>query len=278
MNNQYMMNKDHYLDIPITQIGGAYSQIYVFNRLNDTIVRIPYDQYDQRTHSPVSDDWLVKLAADNEQNIRKVIMEKKNYKKKFFHVSTRPFEDILDTTYNNDSWLGNGIYKNPVGIWFSCGLSWQNFIGNRPNPWSLATYIYEIAISDSVLKISSVDELEQFIDRFKKKNMKIHDVINWATVKKKYDGVVVCPYLGNAIWGKYANSFSINGDLAQINNYIEHSIGADWKNNIRYTAEWYRHWEEGTGVIWRKRGLKNIHMITKLDTFDQYKRRIDIND
>jgi len=272
MINLYQMNKTHYLDISRAQTGGSYSNIYVFNRLNDTIILIPYDAYDQRTHAPISDEWLAKLAADNDKLIRKVIMEKKNYKKKFFHVSTLPFEAIHDTSSNNHSWTGDGIYKNPIGLWISCGLSWQNYIGNQPNQWSLATYIYEIAISDNVLKISSVDQLKQFIDRYKKKNIKIYDVINWAVVKKKYDGIVVCPYLGNAIWGKNANQFGINGDIDQINNYIENAVGDAWKKDIQYTAEWYRHWEEGTGVIWRKCGLKSIRLITKLDTYDQFKQ------
>jgi hypothetical protein len=51
--------------------------------------------------------------------------------------------------------------------------------------------------------------------------------------------------------------------------YIQDLMGNTWKKDIRITAEWYRHWDEGTGVVWRpSTGIKTIKLIKKLDTFD----------
>lgn len=165
--------------------------------------------------------------------------------------------------------LSNNFYKNPQGIWFSCGVSWQKYIGNDPNPWSLATYVYELEPSDTVLKISSINELKKFINEYKKNDIKITDIINWNRVKKDYDGLIICPYLGDIIWGKKANKFGINGDDKQINEYINKVVGNKWKDNIYFTAEWYRHWEEGTGIIWTpSTGLINIRLLKKLNTYE----------
>lgn len=52
--------------------------------------------------------------------------------------------------------------------------------------------------------------------------------------------------------------------------YIKHILGNKWKEDIYFTAEWYRHCEEGSCVIWKpSTGLKSIKLIKKLDTFDQ---------
>jgi len=51
--------------------------------------------------------------------------------------------------------------------------------------------------------------------------------------------------------------------------YIQDLMGKKWKDDIRITAEWYRHWDEGTGVVWRpSTGIKTIKLIKKLNTFD----------
>lgn len=89
--------------------------------------------------------------------------------------------------------------------------------------------------------------------------------------KKKYDGLIICPYLGNKIWGKGANQIGIYGNKDKINEYYKKILGdKKIKTNIYFLAEWYRHWEEGSGVIWRKTGIDNINLLTKLNTFDNF--------
>lgn len=266
---KYIKYKRKYLELKYNQNGGSYSNIYVFNRLNNIIDQIAFKDYDETIHIAIDDKQLEEYAVKNTNAIKNIIEKQKKYKSKFFHVSINEFKTINDTHNNDKSWLYGNIYKNPIGVWISCGLSWQKFIGNSPSQWSLSTYVYEIIPSDNILKINNVNELEKFIKKYKK--TKIHDIIDWKRVKKDYDGLVICPYLGDEIWGKNAIDFGIYGNAKNIEEYIQKSVGNKWKNDIYYTAEWYRHWETGTGVIWRKSGIKNIKLLQKLNTYDNLK-------
>jgi len=261
-------NDDHYEQL----YGGdsnSYSKVYVLDKLTNTIDHIQYSTYDSMIHKIIDDKLLQKVSKRNDAKIKKTISKQKNFKNKYYHVSTRPFENIEDKDKDKTSWLGNGLYSNPRGVWISCGVSWQKFIGNDPSPWSLATYVYEVIPSDTILKISSLKELKNFIDEYKKKDIKIHDIIDWNSVKKDYDGLIICPYLGDKIWGKHANKFGMWGDKKQLEGYIQKVVGANkWKNSIYFLAEWYRHWEEASGVIWKKDGMADIRLIKKLDTYD----------
>ena len=204
--NKYKIYKTEYLNLKNGyQLGGTrnYSVIYVLNKFNSIIEAIPYNYYDKKKHILMDDNQLITLSKMNANNIKKTIQSQPKYKSKFLHISTREFPyPIQDTNKNKTSWLGKGIYKNPQGIWFSCGISWQKYVGDTPNQWSLATYIYELEPSDTELKISSINELKKFINDYKKNNIKITDIINWDRVKKDYDGLIICPYLGDIIWGK----------------------------------------------------------------------------
>jgi hypothetical protein len=270
---KYLKYKRKYLELKHDQIdskleynqnGGKYSEIFVYNNLLDIVEVIDYSNYNKMIHEYVNDKKLEKIAKKNDQNIKKVIKSRSNYNKKFYHISIKEFEyPILDKQSDFSSWLGENIYKNPKGIWISRGLSWQKFIGNFPSQWSLGTYIYEIAPSDSVLYISNLEELKEFIDLYMKTKPKISDIINWKKVKKQYDGLIICPYLGNKIWGKNAEKFGMWGDK-NVDKYMDNIIDDKWQKKLFFTAEWYRHWETATGVIWKpSTGIRTIKLIKK---------------
>ena len=265
--NNYIINKTKYKNL-FLQNGGR-SFVYVFNKLTNTIYRILYNKITPKYHIILSNELLHKMSKKNDIMIQKFIQKQHRYSKNYYHVSRNIIEKIDDTYKNNSSWVGDGIYKNPIGLWISCGISWQKFIGYNPNAWSLATYIYEIIPSNTILYIKNIHELKTFIKTYMKKNIKITDVINWKKVKTDYDGIIICPYLGNKIWGNKANQFGIYGNKKQINNYINKTVGNKWKKDIYYLAEWYRHWETGTGVIWNNNGITNIKLLTRLQTFDK---------
>ena len=164
--NKYLKYKTQYINLKNGyQLGGTqnYSHIYVFNKLNQIIEQISHNEYNNKIHVLMDDKQLIRLSKMNDKKIKKTIQSQPKYKSKFFHVSTREFPyPIQDKNKNKTSCLGKGIYKNPQGIWFSCGVSWQKYIGNMPNPWSFATYVYELEPSITVLKISSINELKKF--------------------------------------------------------------------------------------------------------------------
>ena len=275
----YIENKSRFFELKVINnhkyellYGGNsnnYSQVYVLDKLTNIIEQIPYSIYDSMNHKIIDDTLLQKLSKKNDAKIKRTISKQKNFKNKYYHVATRSFKNIEDKDKDKTSWLGNGLYTNPRGVWISCGMAWQKYIGNEPNPWSLATYVYQVIPSNTILKISSLDELKKFINEYKKKDIKIHDTLDWNRVKKDYDGLIICPYLGDKIWGKHANKFGMIGNKKQIEEYIQKVVGTNkWKNSIFFLAEWYRHWEEASGVIWKKDGISDIRLIKKLDTYD----------
>ena len=262
---QFSSNDDNDSNFPIQTGGYNFSEIVVFNKLSNIVETIYFSKYDEKIHQYIDDNQLKKISKNNDKKIKNIIKSQPNYKKKFFHVSTKQFEyPIQDKDKDYTSWLSGNLYKNPKGIWLSCGFSWQKYIGNNPGPWSLGTYVYEM--EPTVLFISSVKELKKFINHYKNINMEFTNIINWKMVKKDYDGLIICPYLGNDIWGFKANKFGLWGDKNKLNEYIGKITGSGWKNDLYFTAEWYRHWEEASGVIWKpSTGLKSIKLIKKIE-------------
>lgn len=264
--DKYIKYKRKYLQLKYVQNGGLYSKMWVFNKLVNIIEQISPDWFDRTIHIYIEDKKLELIAKNNDQRIKQIIKTQPNYKKKFYHVSSRIIGyPMTDQVTNNNSWLGKGIYQNPNGIWLSCGISWQKYIGDKPSQWSLATFIYEIEPNfQNVLVISDLTQLETFISQFKKLKPKIHDIINWKKVKKLYSGLIICPYLGNKIWGPNANKFGIYGE--NVDKYINKITKSNWSNDIFFTAEWYRHWEEASGVIWKpSTGIISIRLIDKIN-------------
>ena len=272
MMDYYYKYKTDYLELKQYQSGGGkiygHSNVWVFDRLNNIITEIPYTLFNNKIHLIINDNELNILASENAIKIDNFIKNRKGYKKKFYHVSTTTINNLYNKDSDHTSWVGEGLYNNPQGIWISCGLSWQKYIGTGVSQWSLANYIYEIVPSKKVLYIHSIEELKKFIDDYKKKTIKITNIINWKKVKKRYDGLIICPYLGDKIWGKKSNRIRFYGNKKQLKKHFDKILEKDWKTDIFYLAEWYRHWETGSGVIWRMSGIANIKLLTKLNTFD----------
>jgi hypothetical protein len=190
-----------------------------------------------------------------------------NYKNKYIHFSNKELSvNILENKINNEnSWLGGNIYMNPHGLWFSCGSKWIEWILKNnlyKTSWANVKYVYEIKINKkNILKIKNTDELINFHNKYAKYNDKVGFKINWISVKKDYDGIVICPYLGDKIWKDIGINDNFFGITEEINKYIRKTLK---KNLIKYPEfylEWYRHWETSTGVIWKIASIKNINLI-----------------
>lgn len=184
-------------------------------------------------------------------------------KKSFIHVSLKEIsiDKLINKNNNNNSWLGSNIYYNPKGMWVSCGASWYKWLISHQaydTDWTEFNYIYKIDIDKSnVLYIKKLDKLIEFHNKYAiYKDEHYH--IEWKKVKKDYDGLIICPYLGYKIWGENPTNISI---YKEQEDYILKTIGKDIKKYPSFFLEWYRHWETGTGVIWRKSGIKKIELI-----------------
>lgn len=217
------------------------------------------------------------LINKNVKEIEKAMIDYDSTGKSYYHMSRNPIKKMIDT-YDNikENYFGNSIYQNPTGLWISCGDEWIKYTKrNEMQPWNMHIHLYEIKISDEVLKISNLKEFKNFIDKYKNKDNELtfDNVINWKKVKNDYDGLLICPYLGDKIWGKRANEMGLRGDKHLINDYIVKAVGDKWKDSLFFLAEWYRHWETGTGVIWKSKGVTEINLVKRMETF----KEIEIN-
>ena len=266
---------------------------YVYDIKTDNIIQIPYDivNADTKRYTVLDLETVQKFVNNNYKHIIKTIGKGTSKKSdmRYIHVCI----DKLDMTYLKDianydrSWLGDELYYNPQGLWFSCGASWVELWkptkGNKNieiNAWTLSTYIYEIKINGSndratnnhglinnhgVLQINNLDEFKEFIYkyRFNDKNVNIRNVMDWKRIKNDYSGIVICPYLGDLLFGKNANTIGLTGTPENITNFYKKLIGPSYYDHILFLSEWYRHWEAGTGIIWNLAGIKDIVLLDK---------------
>ena len=190
------------------------------------------------------------------------------YKRSYIHLSETELklDDIKNMNKNMNSWLSSNLYYNPKGLWISCSSSWLKFSLYASQPyynskWLDAKYIYKVDINpEKILRINKVNQLIDFHIKYLKKNNKFQ--IDWKKVKKDYDGIIICPYLGYKIWKDKDTLRKYFYENQQ--QYILNIIGNDIKKYHQIYLEWYRHWETGTGVIWRKSSIKNIEEIKLL--------------
>jgi hypothetical protein len=211
-----------------------------------------------------------------DENIKKLQNIKKNikklntkYKNNFLHISMEKINKnkLKNTNKINESRYGNSpVYYNPEGLWISCGASWYNYSLSKQwydESWLNfdKNYLYDVLIDKSkILFIKKIDELIDFHNTysFKKDNSYI---IDWTKVKKKYDGLIICPYLGYKIWNQNKDLFHDFHLNINSQNYIKMIIGKNIKKYPAFFLEWYRHWDTGSGVIWRKRSIKELKLI-----------------
>ena len=186
------------------------------------------------------------------------------YPKSFIHFSMKELDKSKLFNVNDDaSWLNSEIYHNPRGLWFSYNSNWIKWMLTKSKPcyknqWLIAKYVYEIVLTDiNILHIQNYNELIEFHKKYIENN-----VINWKLVKKNYDGLIIYPYLGFDIWNKINNvtNFRLNNETYK---HMIDILGNDIMKYPKIYLEWYRHWETGSGVVWKKRAIKKINLIYK---------------
>jgi hypothetical protein len=192
----------------------------------------------------------------------------KKYNNKYLHFSNKELsiESLMDKNNIMNSLLGN-IYMNPAGLWFSCGSKWIDWIFKNKlykTKWANVKYVYEIKIKKKkVIFIKNVDQLLKFHHKNAKYSEKYGYKINWHNVKKKYDGISICPYLGDKIWKEIGVNNIYFEVTNEINQYIQKTIKRHIIKYPEFYLEWYRHWETASGVIWRMESIKSIDLIRK---------------
>ena len=259
--------------------------LYAFDKILGYIYLVPETtiiKYDKR-YVVLSYKEMRRLEKLNFKQIIKLFKHNsEKYKNKYIHISTQPLVDdeyLTNIINSNNSTFGpNSTYYNPEGLWVSCGADWINYVYNRMKEgstmykWSLATFIYEVLVNDTVLKINDDQAFYAFIHKYRNANKNnIRNIIDWVQVKKDYNGLIICPYLGDKIFGKDAIKMWIDGDITVISEYYKKLLGSKFNEDHMFLAEWYRHWEVGSGVIWNNAGIRDIVLLKRINTFDKYK-------
>jgi hypothetical protein len=190
------------------------------------------------------------------------------YADRYIHLSKNQLslDKIKDVSDQSGSWLGQNetdvLYYNPMGLWVSCGPAWLDWFGPGCHDWIIkATYVYDIVIDKkNVLNIDNMIGFRNFTKKYRNQNAtSIQEMIDWDSLKKDYDGLIICPYLGEKIWKRKDPSlFGINKETVD---YIETALDTMVFEIDAFIYEWYRHWETATGVIWRPGGIKSINLL-----------------
>lgn len=219
----------------------------------------------QRTVSEEKLDYLVK------KNRKALIQTMDKEPQSFYHVSLEPIPKLkMNPRKLFVSWLENPNYFNPMGFWISKGSDWIKWLPHSSQiSWNMATYIYKVVPSKTVLRIHHEEQFLRFVQTYRNKKCRtINCVINWKKVAKDWDGLIISPYLGEKLLGKGATYINWEGDPKYVTNFYQKILGSDYDKNPAFLSQWYRHWEIASGVIWHKRGIQDFYLVKKLDTFD----------
>ena len=218
----------------------------------------------------VSQKKLRDIGNENYKKILKIIKE--NNADGYYHLSMKPMTNFIDTSFKGTTYFGKtNLYYNPVGLYMSCGKNYYDVDVQKAHNQFVDksiyhSYIYELKVSKTVLKIKSLKSFVNFINKYKYSNskIKITDILNWKQIKKEYDGLIICPILHEQLFGDTLPLLDIYKDENIIQEKILEKYGENWKKELRFLSEWFRGWRT-QGVIWRETGLKQINLIDKLN-------------
>ena len=112
----------------------------------------------------------------------------------------------------------------PNGLWYSIGFDWLDFTINDFDSFYTEEKLYAFILnikSLNILKISNMEELTKFNDKFKI-GEDLTETIDWIEVSNQYDGIEISKYL-----------------------YPD-----------RHLYMWYYGWDVASGCIWNTEKIK----------------------
>lgn len=128
------------------------------------------------------------------------------------------------------------INHKPVGFWYGVNGDWERWC--RAEEWGLddGMFEHEVILGDeSILVLSSVDDIDRFHIKYGTEIVPRTRYINWAKVAKDFDGIEIAPY--------------------------------QWSR--RMTHSWYYTWDCASGCVWRPRGMQ-LKFLKKVDAIRKY--------
>ena len=145
-------------------------------------------------------------------------------------MSRGPIERLPNTS--------QGMGTKPGGLWYACGNEWLSWLQYEMPHW-IGKYIYAIELNeDKVLKITNVEEFEEFERTYKASEREDPyrafsgggiGYIDWPKVAGEYGGVEICPYMSSK----------------------------------RMSSDWYYPWDVASGCIWDPSAVKGLRLISQ---------------
>jgi hypothetical protein len=190
----------------------------------------------------------------------------------FIHISSTIIDFAKFKTQPVGSWFGKeDIWNyNPKGLWYSCGMSWINWINSYKSQTAetiksyldedisnvyyvskwLPMYVYEIKTDKlNIKRITKCAELFEFCETYKNpRATTVGNYIDWKRVHNDFDGLQICPFGGYC--GEHKDMLK-----KLYKSYDYDTLGQDalfGKISIQDIPHlWHLHWETATGVIWK---------------------------
>ena len=212
-----------------------------------------------------------KVYANIYTNLAKYcrVQKRKTGMHPFIHISPNIIDFSKLKIQKPGSWLRDSWVYNPNGLWYSCGMSWINWVNGykkssdaninsyiheeddyySADRW-LPMYVYEIKTDKlNIKRISNCAELAEFCETYKNPNAKtVSEYIDWKRVHNEFDGLQICPFGGYC--GEHKDMLK---KLYKAYNYDQlGQMALFGKISIQDIPHlWHLHWETATGVIWK---------------------------
>ena len=109
----------------------------------------------------------------------------------------------------------------PRGFWYEVDGDWRRWCESEQPDWIEGLPVFRVELGDEqILQIRTPEALLAFQDEYREDGH--HEMIRWADVAERYDGIEIAPYQ----W--------------------EHRLG----------MLWYYGWDCASGCIWQPRGVR----------------------
>lgn len=256
------------VDFDITWYNKSIKNILSYHKdfLDSTIEekRKNYDYFLFVSSKKDYDEFYVKLKKFVDKKLDKFFSYLKENSHLKIHVSVDKV-NLKEFKYFEKTWTGGGdesFYYNPVGLWYSCGSSFYEYIYNDAlkndfrykNFHWLPLHVYSLDLDEiKIEKINSCKKFYKFSSKYKNKNI-TKTYIDWKKVYQNLDGLEICPYLTPKCSGlnKLNNKLNIEGLVDHMDNIL---LKGDLSKKEKSTL-WALQWSAATGVI-----LKNFDKV-----------------
>jgi hypothetical protein len=92
--------------------------------------------------------------------------------------------------------------------------------------------------NEKIFYINNLDELIRFHQKYAFYTSDGYN-IDWINVKEDFDGLIICPYLGDKIWNKINIQTNIYISDYIMNKYIKNSLKENIIKYPKFYLEWY---------------------------------------